>query len=48
MSGEVDKKVADYVENVLKNYRKNVGWKSMNAAAPVLFPIVAYGFVPPN
>lgn len=48
LSDEVNKKVADYIENLLKNHRKNVGWKAMNAAPPTLFPIGALGFQPPN
>jgi hypothetical protein len=45
---DVNKKVETYVDGILKNHRKNVGWKAMNSAAPTLFPLAALGFQQPN
>jgi hypothetical protein len=44
---DVNKKVEAYVEEILQK-RKNVVWKSMNAAPPTIFPIAVLGFQPPN
>jgi pimeloyl-ACP methyl ester carboxylesterase len=45
---DVNKKIEAYVEGILKNYRKNVAWKSMNAAPPAVFPLATLGFQQPN
>lgn len=45
---EVNQKVEAYIDNVMKNFRKNVAWKAMNAPTPSLFPIGQLGYQPPS